>query len=108
VAGIIVPQAILTVLVVHRESPTYDEGDHMFAGWVANYKGSLDSGWDYPNIWMAPLRLTVSFVLGLWLYRIHDRVRMPKIGLLLLSIVLVVCFQMPKFPKAGALDWNGL
>src|ERR1700678_4415551 len=76
--------------------------------WVANSKGSLDGGWDYPNIWMAPLRLTVSFVLGLWLYRIHDRIRMPKIGLLFLSIVLVVCFQMPKFPKAGALDWNGL
>ena len=76
--------------------------------WVANSKGSLDGGWDYPNIWMAPLRLTVSFVLGLWLYRIHDRIRIPKIGLLILSIVLVVCFQMPKFPKAGALDWNGL
>jgi peptidoglycan/LPS O-acetylase OafA/YrhL len=76
--------------------------------WVANSKGSIDGGWDYPNIWMAPLRLTVSFVLGLWLYRIHDRIRMPKIGLLFLSIVLVVCFQMPKFPKAGALDWNGL
>jgi peptidoglycan/LPS O-acetylase OafA/YrhL len=76
--------------------------------WVANSKGSLDGGWDYPNIWMAPLRLTVSFVLGLWLYRIHDRIRMPKIGLLFLSIVLVVCFQMPKFLKAGALDWNGI
>jgi peptidoglycan/LPS O-acetylase OafA/YrhL len=76
--------------------------------WVANSKGSLDGGWDYPNIWMAPLRLTVSFVLGLWLYRIHERVRLPKIGLLVLSIVLVICFQMPKFPKSGALDWNGL
>jgi len=76
--------------------------------WVANSKGSLDGGWYYPNIWMAPLRLTVSFVLGLWLYRIHDRIPIPKIGLLFLSIVLVVCFQMPKFPKAGALDWNGI
>jgi peptidoglycan/LPS O-acetylase OafA/YrhL len=76
--------------------------------WVANSKGSLDGGWDYPEIWMAPLRLTVSFVLGLWLYRIHDRIRIPKIGLLLLSIVLVICFQMPRFHKAGALDWNGL
>jgi len=76
--------------------------------WVANSKGSLDGGWDYPNVWMAPLRLTVSFVLGLSLYRINDRVRMPKIGLLFLSIVLVVCFQMPKFSKTGALDCNGL
>src|SRR6202167_616846 len=39
--------------------------------WVANSKGSLDGGWDYPNIFMAPLRLTVSFVMRLWLYRIH-------------------------------------
>src|SRR5271169_1090407 len=60
--------------------------------WTANTKGSLDGGWDYPEIWMAPLRLTVSFVMGLWLYRIHDRIRLPKIGLLLLSIVLLLCF----------------
>ena len=76
--------------------------------WTANAKGSLDGGWDYPKIWMAPLRLTVSFVMGLWLYRVHDRIRIPKIGLLLLSIVLVVCFQMPVFPKIGEYSLNGL
>jgi peptidoglycan/LPS O-acetylase OafA/YrhL len=75
---------------------------------VANHKGLLDGGWDYPEIWMAPLRLTVSFVLGLWLYRIHDRVRPPKIGLLLLTLVLVICFQMPVFPKVGPYSLNGL
>src|ERR1700754_1251897 len=76
--------------------------------WTVNAKGSLDGGWDYPKIWMAPLRLTVSFVMGLWLYRVHDRIRIPKIGLLLLSIVLVVCFQMPVFPKVGEYSLNGL
>ena len=76
--------------------------------WTVNAKGSLDGGWDYPKIWMAPLRLTVSFVMGLWLYRVHDRIRIPKIGLLLLSIVLVVCFQMPVFPQVGAYSLNGL
>lgn len=76
--------------------------------WVANLKGSLDGGWGYPEIWMAPMRLTVSFVLGLWLYRIHDRVRFPRVGLLPLSIVLLVCFQMPAFPKAGGVAWNGI
>jgi peptidoglycan/LPS O-acetylase OafA/YrhL len=76
--------------------------------WTANAKGSLDGGWDYPEIWMAPLRLTVSFVMGLWLYRIHDRVRLPEIGLLVLSIALVVCFQMPVFPKVGEYSLNGL
>src|ERR1700757_3339704 len=76
--------------------------------WTANTKGSLDGGWDYPEIWMAPLRLTVSFVMGLWLYRIHDRIRFPRIGLLLLSIVLVVCFQMPQFSEVSGLSLNGL
>src|ERR1700728_4824388 len=76
--------------------------------WTANTKGSLDGGWGYPEIWMAPLRLTVSFVMGLWLYRIHDRIRFPEIGLLLLSIVLVVCFQMPQFSKVSGLSLNGL
>jgi len=76
--------------------------------WTANTKGSLDGGWGYLEIWMAPLRLTVSFVMGLWLYRVHDRIRAPKIGLLLLSIALVVCFQMPVFPKVGEYSLNGL
>jgi peptidoglycan/LPS O-acetylase OafA/YrhL len=76
--------------------------------WVANSRGSLDGGWSYPVIWMAPLRLTVSFVMGLWLYRIHDRVRCPRIGLLTLSIALVVVFQMPKFPDVGTISLNGL
>src|ERR1700752_277563 len=76
--------------------------------WVANMKGSLDGGWGYPDIWMAPLRLTVSFVMGLWLYRIQARIRRPKIGLLVLSIILVIIFQAPKFPNAGGLSFNGL
>jgi peptidoglycan/LPS O-acetylase OafA/YrhL len=75
---------------------------------TANTKGSVDGGWGYPDIWMGPLRLSVSFVMGLWLYRVRDRIRLPKIGLLVLSIVLVVCFQMPQFPKAGDLSLNGL
>jgi peptidoglycan/LPS O-acetylase OafA/YrhL len=76
--------------------------------WVANTKGSLDGGWGYPAIWMAPLRLTVSFVMGLWLYRIQHRIRRPQIGLLILSILLVVIFQAPKFPNASGFSLNGL
>jgi len=76
--------------------------------WVANSRGSLDGGWGYPVIWMAPLRLTVSFVMGIWLYRIQDRVRRPRIGLLPLSILLLVAFQMPKFSNVGGLSVNGL
>ena len=76
--------------------------------WVANKKGSMDGGWGYPEIWMAPLRLTVSFVMGLWLYRIQARIRRPKVGLLLLSLILVAIFQVPKFPNVGGLSLNGL
>ena len=76
--------------------------------WTADAQGSLDGGWDYPRIWMAPLRLTVSFVMGLWLYRVHDRIRVPRIGLLLLSLVLLACFQMPVFNKVGGYSLNGL
>src|SRR6201992_3864984 len=76
--------------------------------WVANMKGSLDGGWGYPEIWMAPLRLTVSFVMGLWLYRIHGRIRHPKVGLLALSILLIIIFQAPKFPSLGGISTNGL
>src|SRR5579863_2324812 len=36
--------------------------------WVANAKGALDGGWGYRDIWIGSLRVTVSFVLGLWLY----------------------------------------
>jgi len=76
--------------------------------WVANTKGSLDGGWGYPEIWMAPLRLTVSFVMGLWLYRIQHRIRRPQIGLLILSILLVVIFQAPKFPNVSGFSLDGL
>src|ERR1700749_4516676 len=69
--------------------------------WVANMKGSLDGGWGYPEIWMAPLRLTVSVVRGLWLYRVQDRIRRPRIGLLVLSFLLIVIFQAPKFSNVG-------
>jgi peptidoglycan/LPS O-acetylase OafA/YrhL len=80
----------------------------LFLIWVANTKGSLDGGWGYTEMWMAPLRLTASFVMGLWLYRVQARIRRPKIELLVLSILLVVVFQMPKLPNVGGFSLNGL
>jgi peptidoglycan/LPS O-acetylase OafA/YrhL len=76
--------------------------------WVANSKHSLDGGWGYPNIWMAPLRSTASFVMGLWLYRIHERVRVPRMGLLMLSILLLLVFQAPVFPTVSSVSYNAL
>jgi 4-amino-4-deoxy-L-arabinose transferase-like glycosyltransferase len=34
VAGLIVSQMLLTLIMVHRESLTFDEGNHMFAGYM--------------------------------------------------------------------------
>jgi peptidoglycan/LPS O-acetylase OafA/YrhL len=69
--------------------------------YAANTQGSPDGGWDYPEIWMAPLRLTVSFIMGLWLYRVQSQIRRPKIGLLALSLVLVLVFQIRNFPGSA-------
>ena len=80
----------------------------LFLIWTANAKGTLDGGWGYTEFWNAPLRLTVSFVMGLWLYRIHDGVRIPKIGLLPLSLVLAISFQMPEFTRFGLYSLNAL
>src|SRR6202050_3883662 len=33
-AGLIGAQMVLTLVMVHRESLTFDEGDHMFAGYM--------------------------------------------------------------------------
>lgn len=76
--------------------------------WAAQSTGSLEGGWDYPRIWMAPLRLLASFVLGLWLYRIGGRTRFPKLGLLPLSLVLFLCFWWPPFKPVGGVSINGL
>ena len=34
VAGLIGAQMVLTLMMVHRESLTFDEGNHMFAGYM--------------------------------------------------------------------------
>ena len=75
---------------------------------AAQATGSLEGGWDYPRIWMAPLRLATSFVLGLWLHRVSGRVRFPKLGLLPLSLLLLLCFQWPPLQPVRGWSINGL
>lgn len=69
--------------------------------WAACRMGSLEGGWDYPKMWMAPLRLATSFVLGLWLYRIRGCIRLPRLGMLPLSLLLLACFQAPALIGLG-------
>jgi peptidoglycan/LPS O-acetylase OafA/YrhL len=74
----------------------------------AIHRGSLDAGWGYQNFWMAPIRLAFPFVTGLWLYRVHDRLRRIKFGFLPLTVVLVAVFMVPVLPKPGSFSFNGL
>ena len=38
--GLIVLQIILVAIIVHGESPTFDEGDHIFAGYMMWHVGA--------------------------------------------------------------------
>ena len=70
VAAIIAAQALLTALVVHRESLTFDEGNHMFAGYMMWHTGDYGLNPEHPplvkllatipmlgrNLWVPPLQ----------------------------------------------------
>ncbi|UAK23540.1 acyltransferase family protein [Sphingomonas nostoxanthinifaciens] len=70
--------------------------------------GTLDRGWGWDKLWMAPVRLAYPFVIGLWLYRVRHRLPRVRLGLLPLSLVLIVAFAMPTLPDAHGIRWNGL
>lgn len=70
--------------------------------------GMLDGGWGWSNFWMAPIRLCFPFVIGLWLYRVRDRVPKVRLGWLTLTIMLVVVFSLPSIPNIGGVSWNGI
>ena len=50
VAGFIAVQIVLTVFVVHRESLTFDEGDHMFAGYMMWHAGDYGLNPEHPPL----------------------------------------------------------
>lgn len=74
----------------------------------AIYLDTLDAGWSWDTMWMAPIRLAFSFVTGLWLYRVRNRLPQPKMGFLLLTAIIVIAFTMPIFPKINGMSVNGL
>jgi hypothetical protein len=49
-ATLIAVQALLTVLVVHRESLTFDEGNHMFAGYMMWHTGDYGLNPEHPPL----------------------------------------------------------
>jgi 4-amino-4-deoxy-L-arabinose transferase-like glycosyltransferase len=70
VAALILVQALQTAYVVHRESLTFDEDDHMFAGYMMFHTGDYGLNPEHPplvkllaalpllgrNLWVPPLR----------------------------------------------------
>ena len=68
--GLIVLQMILVAIIVHGESPTFDEGDHIFAGYMMWHTGDYGLNPEHPplvkleatlpllleNLWMPPLQ----------------------------------------------------
>ena len=67
--------------------------------WHAN---SMDQGSDWTTPWGGPTRMGFSFTMGLWLYRVRDKVPKPRLGWLVLSVILVAAFAMPRVPDTVA------
>lgn len=72
VAGLIATQMVLTVLVVHRESLTFDEGNHMFAGYMMWHTGDYGLNPEHPPL--AKLLATVPLLgRSLWVPQLQHR-----------------------------------
>ena len=48
-ATLIALQALITVFVIHRESLTFDEVDHMFAGYMMWHTGDYGLNPEHPR-----------------------------------------------------------
>jgi hypothetical protein len=120
---------ILTVFVVHRESLTFDEGDHMFAGYMMWHTGDYGLNPEHPplvkllatlpvlgrNLWVPPLKnrefKSEAYLDGRdWLAR-NDGDRNQLVfqmrlsaGLLAIAFSLVVFFAAREFFG----EWAGL
>lgn len=76
----------------------------IFMAWHAN---TVDQGSDWTTPFGGPTRMGFSFTMGLWLYRVRDRAPKVKPGWLVLSLVLIALFALPRVPDAVA-HGNGL
>jgi len=68
--------------------------------WLLWQRNSIDMGSDWTSWWGAPARMSFSFTMGLWLYRVRERLPKARLGWGVLSIVLVLVFATPLVPKS--------
>jgi hypothetical protein len=48
------------------------------------------------------------FIIGMILYRLRDKIKLPQLGYIPLSLILVLSMAMPLMPKIANLPLNGL
>ena len=48
--GLIILQMILVAVIVHGESPTFDEADHIFAGYMMRHSGDYGLNPEHPPL----------------------------------------------------------
>ncbi len=70
-------------------------------------KNSMDQGSDWTSMGWGSARMAFSFTMGLWLYRVRERLPKIKLGWGVLSVGLVAIYAMPLVPKAVA-HGNGM
>lgn len=68
---------------------------------------TLQLGWDWSHLWMAPVRTAFPFFTGMLLQRVQARLRVPG-GWLTLSVVLIAVFAAPFLPNLGSVPLNGI
>jgi len=68
--------------------------------WLLWQRNSIDMGSDWTTWWGAPARMAFSFTMGLWLYRVRDRLPKLRLGWAVLSVILVLAFATPLVPKS--------
>jgi peptidoglycan/LPS O-acetylase OafA/YrhL len=68
--------------------------------WLLWRRNSIDMGSDWTSWWGAPARMAFSFTMGLWLYRVRERMAAPRLGWIVLSALLVIAFAVPLVPNA--------
>ena len=71
-------------------------------------KNSIDGGWGWNNLWMAPTRLAYPFIMGILLFRLRNKIKLPQLGIIPLSIIMIAVTLAPIFPKIGNFGFNGI